>query len=35
MDFTCGSAGKESACNARDLALIHALRRERLSTPVF
>ena len=27
MDFTCGSAGKESACNARDLGLIHGLRR--------
>ena len=22
MDFTCGSAGKESACNVRDLGLI-------------
>ena len=27
VDFTCGSAGKESACNARDLGLIHGLRR--------
>ena len=27
VDFTCGSAVKESACNARDLGLIHALRR--------
>ena len=32
----CGSAGKESACNAGDLGLIPGLgRRERLPTPVF
>ena len=34
----CGSAGKESACNAGDLDSIHGLRRspgERLPTPVF
>ena len=30
----CGSAGKESACNAGDLGLI-PWRRERLPTPVF
>ena len=26
MDFPCGSAGKESACNAGDLGLIPGLR---------
>ena len=35
----CGSAGKESFCNAGDLCSIPGLedprRRERLSTPVF
>ena len=31
--FPCGSAGKESACNAEDLGLI--LGSERLLTPVF
>ena len=36
----CGSAGKESACNAGDLGSIPGLgrspwRRERLPTPVF
>ena len=35
----CGSAGKEFACNVRDVGLIVGLevpwRRERLSTPVF
>ena len=39
-DFPCGSAGKESACNAGDLGSILGLgrfpwRRERLPTPVF
>ena len=38
--FPCGSAGKETACNVRDLGLIPGLgeilwRRERLHTPVF
>ena len=33
--FLCGSAGKESACNAGDLGLIPELGRERLPTPVF
>ena len=38
--FPCGSAGKESACNAGDLGLIPGLgrfpwRRERLPIPVF
>ena len=38
--FPCGSAGKESACNAGDLGLIPGLgkipwRRERLPTPIF
>ena len=38
--FPCGSAGKESACNAGDLGLIPGLgrfpwRRERPPTPVF
>ena len=27
LDFSCGSAGKESACNARDLGLIPGLGR--------
>ena len=27
--FPCGSAGKESACNARDLGLIPGLERTR------
>ena len=40
LDFPCGSAGKESACNAGDLGLIPGLgripwRRERLPTLVF
>ena len=40
MGFPCGSAGKELACNARDLGSIPGLgrfprRRERLPTPVF
>ena len=40
LGFPCGSAGKESACNAGDLGLIPGLerfpwRRERLPTPVF
>ena len=40
LGFPCGSAGKESACNARDLGLIPGLgrfpwRRERLPTPMF
>ena len=40
LGFPCGSAGKESACNARDLGLIPRLgrfpwRRERLPTLVF
>ena len=40
MGFSCGSAVKESACNAGDLVLIPGLarfpwRRERLPTPVF
>ena len=34
LGFLCGSAGKESACNAGDLGLI-PWRRERLLTPVF
>ena len=38
--FPCGSAGKESACNAGDLGSIPGLgrfpwRRKRLPTPVF
>ena len=37
--FPCGSAGKETTCNARDLGLIlgweDSWRRERLPTPVF
>ena len=38
--FPCGSAGKESACNAGDLGSIPGSgrfpwRRERLTTPVF
>ena len=38
--FPCGSAGKESVCNAGDLGLIPGLgrssgKRERLPTPVF
>ena len=40
LGFPCGSAGKESACNAGDLGSIPGLgkipwRRERLPTPVF
>ena len=40
MCFPCGSAGKESACNAGDLGCIPGLgrfpwRREKLPTPVF
>ena len=35
LGFSCGSAGKESACNAGDLGLIPGLGRERLPTPVF
>ena len=40
LGFPCGSAGKESACNAGDLGLIPGLGRspgwrERLPTPVF
>ena len=40
LGFPCGSAGKESACNAGDLGLIPGLgrfpwRRERLPTPMF
>ena len=40
LGFPCGSAGKESACNAGDLGSIPGLgrfpwRRERLLTPVF
>jgi len=40
LDFPCGSASKESACNTGDLGLISELgrfpwRRERLPTPVF
>ena len=40
MGFPCGSAGKESACNAGDLGLIPGLGRspgegKRLPTPVF
>ena len=33
--FPCGSAGKESTCNAGDLGLIPGWRRERIPTPVF
>ena len=38
--FLCGSAGKESACNAGDLGTIPGLERspgegERLPTPIF
>jgi len=37
--FPCGSAGKESTCNARDLGSVPVgkipWRRERLPTPVF
>ena len=37
LNFPCGSAGKESACNAGDLGSIGKIpqRRERLRTPVF
>jgi len=40
LGFPCGSAGKESACNVRDLGSIPGLgrfpqRREKLPTPVF
>ena len=40
LGFPCGSAGKESACNAGDLSSIPGFgkipwRRERLPTPVF
>ena len=44
MGFPCGSAGKESTCNMRDLGSIPRFdpwvgkipwRRERLPTPVF
>ena len=39
LGFPCGSAGKESACNAGDVDSIPGLgrstRRERLPTPVF
>ena len=40
LGFPCGSAGKESTCNARDPSSIPGLRRspwrrERLPTPVF
>ena len=40
MGSPCGSAGKESTCNAGNLGLIPGSRRspwrrERLSTPVF
>ena len=35
LGFPCGSACKESACNAGDLGLIPVLGRERLPTPVF
>ena len=34
LGFPCGSAGKESACNAGDLGRF-PWRRERLPTPVF
>jgi len=39
LGFPCGSAGKESACNAGDLSLIPWVgkipwKRERLPTPV-
>ena len=39
MGFPCGSAGKESTCNAGDLGSVPGLGRapgekERLSTPV-
>ena len=34
LGFLCGSAGKESTCNAGDLSSI-PWRRERLPTPVF
>ena len=39
LDFPCGSAGKESACNTGDLGFIPGLGRSpgegRLPTPVF
>ena len=40
LDFPCGSAGKESTCNVRDLVLIPGFgrfpwRRERLPIPIF
>jgi len=38
LHFSCGSAGKESACNVGDLGSIPGKipwRRERLPTPVF
>ena len=34
VGFLCGSAGKESTCNAGDLGSIPGLGRERLPTPV-
>ena len=33
--FPCGSAGKESACNAGDLGWEDPLKKGRLPTPVF
>ena len=33
--FPCGSAGRESACNAGDLGSIPGLRKEWLPNPVF
>ena len=35
LDFPCGSAGKESACDEGDLGWEDPLEKERLPTPVF
>ena len=35
LGFPCGSAGKESACNAGDPDSIPGSRRDRLPNPVF
>ena len=34
LDFPCGSAGKESACDEGDLGWEDPLEKERLPTPV-
>jgi len=35
LGFPCGSAGKESVCNAEDLVWEDPLEKGRLPTPVF